>query len=753
MQHDKNILIIAERDNDISTLTGILHDTEIEIISIKKPEEIKQYQKVKQNYLAILCLPLSTIEFEEAIQSCCNPKNLSILLYTEEIGSKEIAKYLKLGVRDIVFKDNTEKLNETVKNYFIKKDEKEYTQDELLVKLKRYRGKVEELENRLEESETLTEELTKVQKKFSIFQEISPDGFCILKPVRDKENIVDFMCSYANPKAKELLQTEIIGSSILRDFAGRQASDVFDRFVEVLKDNGSYEDDFSYLILGKQYWFRETVKKFEDDIAITFHNITEKKEIELENERLLAEERKARIKLEETIRDLNRLKEEYKLMGDTIPFGTWKADSTGKIEYFSDSFLELIDMKQEEAYKYGWMEKLSGPVKDPMLEKWKRCLETGDDWESEHPIKDKSGKLNYVLAKGLPVKNKSGEIESWVGLNIDITDRKMLEEKLLEAHNELKEILERVSDSFLAVDSNWIIKYINENAKKGSNYRGEIVGKNFWEVFPGLLDTTLELHYRKAMQEQVQISFEYYGIISPNWYSVTLYPSNNGLTIYSQDITEKKKAQGDLQAALKEKEILIKEVHHRVKNNLQIISSLLNLQSNYIEDEKAVECFKDSQTRIRSMAIVHEQLYHSATLSMLDFNGYLNDLVSKILATYRFSNLIKIDISAEEIFVNLEVGINLGLIINELVLNSLKHGFKQKSEGTVEILVVRSESELLITVKDDGDGLPDGFDLETTDSFGMQLVSALIEQMHGKVKITESTGAQFDMRIPLKQKD
>ena len=178
-----------------------------------------------------------------------------------------------------------------------------------------------------------------------------------------------------------------------------------------------------------------------------------------------------------------------------------------------------------------------------------------------------------------------------------------------------------------------------------------------------------------------------------------------------------------------------------VKNNLQIVSSLLNLQAGYITDNKILEVFKESQTRIRSMALIHEKLYQSRDLDKINFSDYIDSLIKDLYKSYR-SQLSRITINYEtgQIFLEIDQAILCGLIINELISNSIKHAFKDTDEGEIQVKIFNEGEDYQIIVEDNGIGFPKDFDIENTDSLGLQLVTSLTSQMAGKLEINSDNG-------------
>ncbi|MHB8095404.1 MAG: PAS domain S-box protein [Candidatus Aminicenantales bacterium] len=215
------------------------------------------------------------------------------------------------------------------------------------------------------------------------------------------------------------------------------------------------------------------------------------------------------------------------------------------------------------------------------------------------------------------------------------------------------------------------------------------------------------------------------------------------------DITERIRTEEALRSSLKEKEALLKEIHHRVKNNMQVISSLLNLQARQITDLKLQEVFRETQRRIRSMSLVHEKLYQSRDLSRIDFVEYTRTLATQLIqALGSDSNHIDLKFEMESVSFDINTANPLCLILSELLSNALKHAFPGKRKGEILIRLCRlDENTYQLTVRDDGIGLPPGFDLNGTGSFGMQVVQTLVQQLNGDIMLGAGKGASFEVRF------
>ena len=218
------------------------------------------------------------------------------------------------------------------------------------------------------------------------------------------------------------------------------------------------------------------------------------------------------------------------------------------------------------------------------------------------------------------------------------------------------------------------------------------------------------------------------------------------------DALEKESAKTE--NSLKEKEMLLCEIHHRVKNNLQVISSLLSLQSRYHKDAQAIETAKESQNRIKAMALIHEKLYHSKDFANVEFNDYIKTLVNNLFASYKVSaSRVALKLDIENISLGIDTAIPTGLIINELVSNSLKYAFPEGKDGEIKIFLRSlNDGENKLIVSDNGVGLPESLDIKKAESLGLRMITNLTERsLHGKVNINKSNGTEF--QIIFKEKE
>ena len=225
-----------------------------------------------------------------------------------------------------------------------------------------------------------------------------------------------------------------------------------------------------------------------------------------------------------------------------------------------------------------------------------------------------------------------------------------------------------------------------------------------------------------------------------------------GFVTIDRDITVRRQAEDKIKASLQEKEVLLKEINHRVKNNLQIISSLLNLQSREIQDEQALRSFQVSQDRIRSMAMVHEMLYQSDDLARIDFGEYIKSLATDLGSAYGLGvRDIDLKIDVENIMLGIDTAIPCGVIVNELVANSLKHAFPGDRPGEISVSFQAADGQYTMIFKDDGVGLPEDLDVSRPSSLGLTIVNALTGQLNGIIDLGRNGGTEIRIRFPAEQ--
>ena len=370
---------------------------------------------------------------------------------------------------------------------------------------------------------------------------------------------------------------------------------------------------------------------------------------------------------------------------------------------------------------------------------------------------DKHGNTFSSLLSASRLINHDGEIIGSMGVSRDITDAKKQEEKIQQQSAKINAIFDSSSHMIWSVDKSFNITSYNKNFEKfiKRHFEASIneqsnLSKDIAQLMP-LFEEKLRSEYRKAFNEKKQVfEFSLSDKGETEWIEVYLSPifSENGRVVevsgIGNYITDKKEAQKQIIESLKEKEVLLQEVHHRVKNNLQVISSILNLQSSYVKDRNSLNILRESQNRIKSMSFIHESLYQTKDFNQVDFEDYITGLTKNLLYSYSMlSNQVELDLHVEKVYLSLDQAIPCGLIVNELVSNALKYAFPQDRKGIITLKVKEEDEKVIIEIADDGVGFPEGFEIEKSDSLGLQLVYTLTEQLDGEINISSKNGTKY----------
>lgn len=338
--------------------------------------------------------------------------------------------------------------------------------------------------------------------------------------------------------------------------------------------------------------------------------------------------------------------------------------------------------------------------------------------------------------------------------------RKKSEEELQKRERFLASVFESIQDGLCILDRECRIIRVNPTIEKWYAFALPLVGKTCNKDLRLREASCADCPTRKTLTDG-RAACEIIPRLGPNgditgWLDLYSFPlidqktgKMQGVIEYLRDITERKAAEDRLQASLCEKEVLLREVHHRVKNNMQVISSLLNLQSRRIADPDVQEMFRESQRRIRSMALIHERLYQSSDLSRIEFSQYLRTLASHLFHSYQVSaDRVRLRLDTEEVFININTAIPCGLIVNELISNALKHAFPGGRTGEVAVELRRAEGErYLLRVSDDGVGIPAGLDFRSTETLGLQIVNTLVSQLDGAIQFGAGPGTAVAIRF------
>jgi PAS domain S-box-containing protein len=363
-------------------------------------------------------------------------------------------------------------------------------------------------------------------------------------------------------------------------------------------------------------------------------------------------------------------------------------------------------------------------------------------------------------------------------MDIDITERRKAEEKLCESEEKYRNIVETANEIILITNNEEVVTYVNKKIEDILGYTAEeVIGRSVWGFINEEYRPIVKLNLEKRRQG-ISESYES-KLIRKDGSSVWIFLNAKplfdkdkyiGAMSMLTDITKRKEAEESL---AKIETARKKEIHHRIKNNLQVISSLLDLQAEkfknigYIQYLEVLEAFRESQDRVRSMSLIHEELYKGEGVDTFDFSSYIKELTENLFLTYKLGNAdITLNMDLEDhLFFDMDTAIPLGMIINELVTNSFKHAFPDRDKGEIRIKLSKVENveftksieenenedyksaSFALTVSDNGVGIPEKIDIEELESLGLQLVTSLVDQLEGELELKRKNGTEFNMRF------
>jgi PAS domain S-box-containing protein len=342
----------------------------------------------------------------------------------------------------------------------------------------------------------------------------------------------------------------------------------------------------------------------------------------------------------------------------------------------------------------------------------------------------------------------------------EITRRNRVLEALAASEEKYRSLVEQIGDIVFHIDENGFITYMSPHVLTNMGMTQDNLGKihardlappEYREAIRKYLDPSLS-EYPQVSGFEINVPKSSAG--SPLVFEVNATPSYDrtgrftGYSGIARDITVRKNLENEIASSLNEKEILLKEIHHRVKNNMQVISSLLSLQARLMKDPEGREAIRESQNRVMSIALVHEKLYQSKNLARIHYDEYLRRIGENLLQSYGIpAGKIRLDIHAEDLVLPISKAIPISLIINEMLSNALKYAFPDKRTGTITIDFKRAGDHYTLVVKDDGIGLPARIVLESIDTLGLQLVNSLVAQIQGTLSLQRENGTEYRMEF------
>lgn len=425
-----------------------------------------------------------------------------------------------------------------------------------------------------------------------------------------------------------------------------------------------------------------------------------------------------------------------------------------KIILVNKSLLNLLKYKKDEMIGSSF-ELIFNQDDQKFLLKILKSGEIGQVKTFETTIKSSEKYLTPILMSVSLIKISEKEPLGIVCIGSDLTKEKEIKEALETSERLYYTLVKTDPDSIITTDIDGKIVYTSQHALQMYGYENseELTGMSIFDLMIPEYRDKAKSDLEKTLKENILRNLEY-KLVKQNgdqfigeWNIAVIRDADEKPVAFmttARDITHHKDVEAQMKASLKEKNVLLKEIHHRVKNNLQIISSLLNLQSMYIEDKEAFKVFKESQNRVKSMAMIHEKLYQSGNFAEINVAEYLNNLIDNIYISYGVNpDIIKPKINAENVFLDINKSIPCFLIVNEVITNSIKHAFPEGRSGEIQIDFKKNNEKHILTIKDNGIGLPENLNIKETNTLGMQLIFGLISQLDGKIEVNSNNGTEF----------
>lgn len=453
--------------------------------------------------------------------------------------------------------------------------------------------------------------------------------------------------------------------------------------------------------------------------------------------------------IEEQSRTLDQLRFQAAILGGVAEIIV-AVDHEGKIIYWNDYAEQLYGWSFAEVRGQNLLDITSSPLGRNEAQQALLQVLAGELQSGEVLAQRRNGASLQVLFTAAPLWDESGNLIGAVGVAIDISARKNAELALHASEQRFRTVVETAPVIIILAEDNHI-RYVNQSAEQISGYnRSELLTMNFLDiVHPDSRELLREWQRSQSVPHQYACK-----LISQQGderrlnLTITLIELDAMpmMLITGYDSTEHNRIIEQLNISLAEKAILLKEIHHRVKNNFQIIASLIDLHADQIIDPQARNLFKDSQHRIKSMALIHEKLYQSPNMAQINVAEYIEELTDYLRRSFGSSNTsVNVHNTLMPLMLDPSLMLPCGLIVHELVSNALKHAFPQMDKGVISIVlsVDKQRNQATLIIADNGIGLPAELDFHNTETLGLQLVVMSTRQLHGTISLERSSGTRF----------
>ncbi|MFA6924459.1 MAG: PAS domain S-box protein [Bacteroidales bacterium] len=456
---------------------------------------------------------------------------------------------------------------------------------------------------------------------------------------------------------------------------------------------------------------------------------------------------------------LKESEERFRNLTDTLPVFVYELDTQFKVTYVNKFGIEFMKAKKEEVdegiYAFDFF---TPEYKQKAIDNVKSIMAGIKISSHGYDLTDKKGNIFHVISKSTPIINE-GKFCGLRGVFIDITERKKAEEDLRESEEKFRVLIENTPDIIIRVNKDLKFLYINQSVEKITKIPVEkFIDRTLSELgineeFCNFWESNITRVFKTG--KSLETEYLYKGKKRIIYVNIRIIPEFDYLKevksvlVIGQDITEQKSNEIKISETLLEKETLLNELHHRVKNNFQIITSLFNLQEEEIKDSKQFEIFLKAKARIRAMTLVHEKLYESKNFSKIDFAEYIKLITEELHHTFfKKTKKVKIIYNLNKISINIDKAIPCGIIVNELITNSFKHAFNGNinKSYTIKILLIKTPGKKInLIINDNGKGIGEKINVENPKTLGLQLVSLLTKQIRASISLDRKKGTKWSI--------
>jgi PAS domain S-box-containing protein len=467
----------------------------------------------------------------------------------------------------------------------------------------------------------------------------------------------------------------------------------------------------------------------------------------------------------QTQQALQRSEEKYRALAIHAPVGIFEATLDGRCTFVNEAWTAITGYRQPEVLERGWDKVVHPDDFAQLTEVWTQAIRKNAPFSLDFRYCTKAGQVAWVHGSAVPLKGDDGRVNGLMGTVVDMTERRRTLEALSKSEQNFRALVESAPFGVLVTREMKVI-YANASYLAMLGYEAsELIGKSLFELIPTGLH---ELVRRRDVARHAGADLpavatrvrrkDGSSIALEGDSAALLFDGEPATVSLVRDVTERERveqvrllAEHTMRESLREKDVLLKEVHHRVKNNLQVIVSLINLQASKLEDAPVRAVFEETRSRVHAIALLHERLYTSKNLGRIDMRDYLDGLASDLSSSNAGTRAIELRVQADELYLEMDQAVPIGLIMNELVTNSYKHAFppQLRRGGRIELALERVGEDLQIVVQDDGVGYPANLDPDTADSLGLLLISSLSRQLEADLSFDHRTdGARCRVRFP-----